>query len=313
LAQSAGVGGAAGQSAAGSAGSVSFPTLDISTLAAPTKITTSPTTLTLAEGPLWDPCGNRLLFSDVSKSTIYALSSADELSVFANDTRNANGLAFDLDGSLILAQMGQPGHVARLDKTGQMTTLDPAGSALHTPDDVIVRSDGTIYFSDGDFPPTGGGTLGPLPVDGFKPGAMTLQNGGTVRGPNGVELSPDEKTLYVDAYSEGSVVKFDIADDGTLTKGSTLVSGLSGPDSLCVDEAGNLYVGVRKGLQVLAPDGTKLGVIAVQASQGVTNCAFGGDDGKTLYITAWTTLWKLPGMPIAGLEWRKNREHLACP
>jgi gluconolactonase len=306
VAQSAGAGGAAGSHA-----SVPYPPLDVSTFGVPVRIATSQS-LQLAEGPLWDPCGQRLLFSDVTPSTIYALSIDDQLSVFATNTHNTNGLAFDRDGALILAQMGRPGHIGRLDKAGNFTTLEPAGSALHTPDDVIVRSDGTIYFTDGDFPPTGGLTLGPLPVYAFKPGAMALQNGGTVRGPNGIELSPDEKTLYVDAYFAGSVVKFTVAEDGTLTKGATLASGLTGADSLCLDDAGNLYVGVSGGLQILSPDGSKLGLIPVRSSQGVTNCTFGGEDGKTLYITAWTSIWKLTGMPIAGLEWRKNRERLTC-
>src|SRR5262249_23880489 len=159
------------------------------------------------------------------------------------------------------------------------------------PDDVIVRSDGTIYFTDGEFPPTGTFSLTPLPVYQLPPGGEALVNGGTVNGPNGVELSPDEKTLYVDADYDGSGVKFDVAADGTLKKGATLATGLSGPDSLCLDADGNLYVGVSTGLQVLRPDGSKVKIIPVMSAQGVTNCTFGGDDGKTLYITAWSTMW----------------------
>lgn len=288
-----------------------FPALEVAKLGKPVQIQTT-TSFTLAEGPLWDPCAGRLLFTDVDASTIYSMSPTDQVSVFATNTLNANGLAFDRDGSLIMAQMGKPGHVARRDKSGQITTLEPKGSKLHTPDDVIVRADGTIYFSDGDFPPTGGLTFAPLPVYGLTPGAASLQNGGTVGGPNGVELSPDETILYVDATYDGTVVKFAVAPDGTLTKGETMASGLSGPDSLCLDAAGNLYVGVSKGLQVLSPSGDQLGLIQVPASRAVTNCTFGGSDGKTLYITAWTSLWKLTEMPIPGLEWTKNRARLTC-
>lgn len=290
---------------------VSFPALDVARFGKPIRIPSSQS-FSLAEGPLWDSCGNRLLFSDVSANTIYALSLDDQVSVFATNTLHANGLAFDVDGSLIMAQMGNPPHIARLDKTGRTTTLEPADSKLHTPDDVIVRSDGTVYFSDGDFPPTGGLTLGPLPVYALRPDTNALQNGGSVRGPNGIELSPDEKTLYVDAFYEGNVVKFTVGPDGSLSKGDVLASGLSSPDSLCLDEAGNLYVAVSRGLMVLSPEGAQLGLLSVPGVANVTNCTFGGLDGKTLYITAYTSIWKLPGMPIAGLDWRKNSARLTC-
>lgn len=306
-------GGAAGISGGGTAGSgpTSFPPLDPSQIGRPSRIGTTPT-LTLAEGPLWDPCAHRLLFVDVTASTIYSMTSDDQVSVFAQNTGNTNGIAFDLDGSLIMAQMARPGHIARRDKSGNVQVINPTGVALHTPDDVVVRSDGTIYFTDGEFPPVGTINLGPLPVYGFKPGAAAMTNGGSVRGPNGIELSPDEKTLYVDAYSEGSVYKFPVAPDGSFTKGATLITGLVNPDSLCVDAGGNLYVGVSTGLQVLRPDGTRVVLIPIASSQGVTNCEFGGDDGKTLYITAWTGVWKISGMPIPGLQWSENRQRLGC-
>jgi gluconolactonase len=183
---------------------------------------------------------------------------------------------------------------------------------LHTPDDVIVRSDGFVYFTDGDFPPVGTVDLAPLPVYGIMPGGSKLINGGSVGGPNGIELSPDEKILYVDAYFEGSVYKFSMMPDGTFMKGPPLITGLTNPDSMCLDAAGNLYVGVSTGLQIIRPDGSRVGLIPVTSAQGVTNCDFGGDDGKTLYITAWKTIWQLPNVPVPGLEWVENRQRLGC-
>ncbi|HVW24936.1 MAG TPA: SMP-30/gluconolactonase/LRE family protein [Polyangiaceae bacterium] len=283
--------------------------LNASDFGRPSRISSS-TPFTLAEGPLWDPCEHRLLFVDVVASKIYSLVNG-QISVFLTNTNDTNGIAFAPDGSLIMAQM-KPGHIARRDKSGNITTLDPPGSFLHTPDDVIVRSDGIVYFTDGEFPPVGSVDLAPLPVYAILPGANQLFNGGAVPGPNGIEFSPDEKTLYVDAYVQGAVVKFSVNPDGTFTKGAALATGLINPDSLCVDAAGNLYVGVSTGLQVIRPDGTRVGLIPVQSTQGVTNCAFGGDDGKTLYITAWTSIWQLPGMPIPGLEWIENRQRLGC-
>jgi len=297
----------------GMTGPVSYPMLDGAMIGSPTQVMLT-TAVTLAEGPTWDPCGHQVLFVDVNASTIYALSNTGAQTVFMSNTSNANGIAFDpTDGSLVLAQMGgAPGHVARRDKSGMVHQIDPAGSMLHTPDDVVVRSDGTIYFTDGDFPPIGTINFSALPVYQIPPGTMMLVNGGTLMGPNGIELSPDEKTLYVDAYFGGQVIKFDVAADGKLTKGAAVASGLTNPDSLCLDAAGNLYVGVSTGLQVLRPDGSMVKLIPITSSQGVTNCTFGGDDGKTLYITAWTTVWKVTGMPIPGLDFVNNTARIKC-
>lgn len=271
---------------------------------------------TLAESPLWDPCKNRLLFTDVTASTIHALNSKGKISVFATDTNNANGIAWDIDGSLILAQMGgSPGHIARMNDQGEIKVLEPADSpALHTPDDTIVRSDGTIYFTDGDFYPIGNilGFATVLPIYMLKPNGKTLVNVGMVSGPNGIEFSPDEKTLYVSAYGAGEVASFKVAKNGTLTEDSPLVSGLMSPDSFCLDAAGNAYVGVSTGLQVVRPDGSLVALIPTTGGRGTTNCAFGGKDGKTLYVTAWTTLWKVEDMPIPGQDWLLNRERLGC-
>jgi gluconolactonase len=267
----------------------------------------------LAEGPLWDPCTESLWFTDVTPSVVHTLSADGEVGVLLEDTHNANGLAFDVDGSLILAQMGgAPGHIARRNADGELEQLDPKGSKLHTPDDVIVRSDGTIYFSDGNFPPIGTFDLSALPVYALRPGADELLDVGRVLGPNGIELSPDEKALYVDAYFAGTVTRFDLAADGSTSNPVVITTGLSTPDSLCVDVQGNLYVGVSTGLQVLAPDGTPLASIPVPAGRAVTNCAFGGADGKTLYATAWSSVWKLERMPFAGLDWKVNKQRVKC-
>jgi len=292
---------------------VTYPMLTGAQIGTPQMVATG---FTLAEGPLWDPCGKRLLFSDVSASVIHQLGADGKVSDFMSMTNGTNGIAFDIDGSLILAQMGMgpPGHVARRTKSGMVMQIDPANSMLHTPDDVVVSSLGTIYFSDGNFPVFGGGSFdfGPMPVYAIKHGSSMLIHAGTVMGPNGIELSPDERTLYVDAYYDGTVQKFDVAADGTPKLGTPLISGLTNPDSLCLDAAGNLYVGVSTGLQVIRPDGGKVTLIPVMSTQGVTNCTFGGADGKTLYITAWTTLWKVDGMPIPGLDWVVNQKRLKC-
>jgi gluconolactonase len=304
---SGGAGGKAGPGGNSGGGTVKYPALDANAIGMPVQAASG---FTLAEGPLWDPCSKKLLFSDVSASVINTLDANGQVALFMMNTDSANGLAFDIDGSLIMAQMG--GHVARRASDGSVKVLEPPGSMLHTPDDVVVRSDGVIYFSDGDFPPVGGLDFNPLPVYALVPGATTLNNGGTVGGPNGVELSPDEHTLYVNAFFEGSVYKFNVASDGSLTKGNTLATGLTNPDSLCLDAAGNLYVAVSTGLQVLRPDGSMVTLIPVSSLQGVTNCTFGGDDGKTLYITAYSAIWKVDKMPIPGLDWVVDSKRVKC-
>jgi gluconolactonase len=292
---------------------VVYPKLEASLVGDPVRIANS---FTLAESPVWDPCGHQILFTDVTASVIHTLSSDDQIGMFASNTGNANGIAFDIDGSLILAQMGgSPGHIARRAKDGMITVLEPAGGPrLHTPDDVTVRSDGTIYFSDGNFYPIGTllGFDDVLPVYSLAPGATDLVKHSTVSGPNGIELSPDEKTLYLDAFGAGTIETFSVATDGTLTAGAPFAFGLDSPDSLCLDAAGNVYVGVKTGLLVLRADGTEVTLIPAYNSSGTTSCGFGGDDGKTLYITAWTSIWKVENMPIPGADWLVNQKRVKC-
>jgi gluconolactonase len=316
-------GGDAGMTMAGT-GSTSapstYPALAADAIGRPVQIASG---FKLAESPLWDPCSHSLLFADViggsGGGVIHALGADGKSSVVMTDTGNTNGFTYDVDGSWIMAQM--TGHIARRDATGEIKTLEAAGSRLHTPDDVVVRSDGTIYFSDGDFCPVGTllGYGSTLPVFMVKPGASELIRLGTVSGPNGIELSPDEKILYVNGFGDGTIWAFDVAEDGSAKKRARpLVSGLTNPDSTCLDAAGNLYVGVSAGLQVLRPDGTKVKLIPINApagtctTAGVTNCTFGGDDGKTLYLTTWTTIWKIDNMPIPGLDWIVGQQRAKC-
>ena len=268
---------------------MSYPPLEAAGIGMPMQVATG---FALAESPLWDPCTNRLMFTDVSATgggVINALGADGKVAEIMNNTGNTNGMAWDIDGSLILAQM--KGHVARRSPSGMVTVIDPSDSMLHTPDDVVVRSDGTIYLSDGNFCPVGAllGYNDVLPVFTIKPNTTTLINSGTLSGPNGIELSPDEKILYVNAFGAGTINKFDVMADGTIKKQATpFATGLTDPDSLCLDAGGNLYVAVSTGIQVFRPDGTKVTLIRISGATGsctkagMTNCTFGGEDGKTL-------------------------------
>jgi gluconolactonase len=180
---------------------------------------------------------------------------------------------------------------------------------------LAVRSDGTIYFSDPIIPH--GNTLAvgltSKPLYRLSPGMSAPVEEDLLSLPNGVDLAPGEKLLYVAEFSRGAVVSYDVGADGALSGKKTLLSGLSSPDSMCLDAAGNLYIGVSSGLIIARPDGSRIKTIAMQTNRGVTNCGFGGEDGKTLYITAWASLWKIEGMPVPGLEWVLNKQAPCAP
>jgi gluconolactonase len=295
-----------------------WPLLKASQIGEPVEVSKA---FTLAEGPIWDACGARLLFTDVTAHTIHALGANGKITSYFKQTQYANGLAFAADGALLMAEMGGPmgGRISRLSRTKQASVVvdqDAAGKPFNTTDDLVQRSDGTIYFTDPTFPygPFTAFSLSARPVYRLAPGKTKrkLVQEATAGGPNGIELSPDEKTLYVAETFNGDVLQFDVNPDGSLVPAGTLVTGLASPDSMCVDAQGNVYVGVTSGLQVVAPDGTKLKLIPTAPAKAVTNCTFGGDDGKTLYITAWTTLFKVAAMPIPGLDWQRNQK-LSCP
>jgi gluconolactonase len=298
----------------------SYPQLEAAMIGMPMQIAEG---FHLAESPLWDHCEHRLIFADVSApggGVINTLDPDNKVSTWMMGTGNTNGMAWDIDGNLVITQMA--GHIARLDrKTMMVTQIDPMGTVLHTPDDLVVRSDGTIYYSDGDFCPVGNllGYGTSLPVFTIKPNTNMLINSAMIRGPNGIELSPDEKLLYVNGYGDGNIYRFDVMPDGTVAKQmQPFATGLTDPDSMCLDAAGNLYVAVSTGVQVFRPDGTMVKLIRVTApagcctKAGMSNCTFGGHDGKTLYITSWTTILKIDNMPIPGLDWFVAKKRVKC-
>jgi gluconolactonase len=277
-------------------------------------------TFTLAEGPLWDHCTERLLFTDVEARKVHTVEADGSIGVYYEPTNYANGLAFDNQGRLLLAEMGggKGGAITRLNRALELELVvdrSPSCGMLNTSDDLTVRSDGTIYFTDPIIAHGGYLALGltAKPIYRVAPSseARVPVRESQASLPNGIRLSPDEKTLYVVGYLEGRVRRFDVAEDGSLTEGAPFASGLTTPDSMCVDAAGNVYVGVSRGVQVFRADGSAVTLIPVASNSGTTNCGFGGPEGKTLYITAWASLWRLDDVPVPGSDWAKNRD-LPC-
>lgn len=245
------------------------------------------------EGPQWMPDEGVLLFSDVSANTIYQLGTDDEIAVFRKPSNYANGLAVDPQGRLIAAEAGKR-RVTRTESDGSVVPIAERfeGARLNQPNDITVRSDGTIYFTDPAF-----GVEAELDFRGVfritPDGRLTVEyRGETSETPNGLALSPDESLLYVTDYNASVVRVFEVAKDGSLSKPRTFVE-VAGPDGMAVDESGNLFIASYDGgaIEVFAPDGEQWGIIDLPAS--TSNCAFGDANGRTLYITTGPALYRV--------------------
>ncbi len=244
------------------------------------------------EGPLCLPDGT-LLFSDIPANKIFR---ADK-TVFRDPSGQSNGLTLDTEGRLIAAEH-QTRRVTRTAADGAITVLAERyqGKRFNSPNDVIVRSDGLLFFTD---PPYGlkGGLEGPdaeLDFSGvysLVPGSEAKARAKDFLRPNGLALSPDEKTLYVADTKAAHVRAFDVAADGALSNDRVLCE-LPGPDGMKVDTKGNLWCTARDGVRVISPKGELLETIAFPAVPA--NCTFGGVDGKTLYVTARMGVYRVP-------------------
>lgn len=248
------------------------------------------------EGPLWR--GDHLLFSDITANTIYRLDPPAAISVFRMPSDQANGLALDTQGQLLAAEAATR-RISVTDSNGVRTTLVERyqGARLNSPNDIAVRSDGTVFFSDPDYGLTNPPLQRELPhnsVYRLSPGgALTLEWQGAVgvNEPNGVLLSLDESWLFVSDTQAGTLRRFDVAADGALSNNQVLISGLSVADGMCLDAQGNVYVSVAAGLEVFAPDGARYGLIPIPRM--TANCAFGDTDGLSLYATARQGLYRV--------------------
>ena len=266
------------------------------------------------EGPVWVPEGY-LLFSDPNTNTIYRWSDADGLSVFRSKSGytgvdiaeygqpGSNGLTLDREGRLTINEHGNR-RVTRLEKNGTLTVLADRfdGNRLNSPNDLVYKSDGSLYFTD---PPFG------LPKAFADPRKETPYSGvyrwsegrvqllaTDVTGPNGLAFSPDETYFYLGNWDDRhkTVWRYEVKPDGTLSNGRvffdmTSALGEDAIDGLKVDQQGNVYVSGPGGLWILSPTGAHLGTIA--GPEHPHNFAWGGADGRTLYLTAQTGLYRI--------------------
>ena len=254
------------------------------------------------EGPRWIPAEGVLRFTDIPANTIYELSPPDAITEWRNPSGAANGLAVDAQGRLLAAEHGGRRVSVTVDGSAETLVDEFEGNTFNSPNDLVVHSDGTVYFTD---PPYGlGGRSREVSFNGlyrYVPDSETLvaewRGDADNSRPNGVVLSPDESRLYLADTSAGRIYRFDVADDGSLSNERDFAQ-VPNPDGMAVDVEGNLYVAGRNGVAVIAPDGTEWGTLSLPRIPA--NCAFGGADGQTLYVTAREGLYRVQ-MSIQGI------------
>jgi gluconolactonase len=269
------------------------------------------------EGPVWNRAKNALLFSDIPNNAVMQWKEGNGVSQFLKPSGHtgsapftgrepgSNGLTFDAQGRLVLCEHGDR-RISRLEADGRKTTLVDRyqGKRLNSPNDVVFRSNGDLYFTD---PPFG------LPKSFADPqkeldfqGVYRLSATGElsallkeVKAPNGIAFSPDEKIAYVsNADKENAVwMAYTVRDDGTFTNGRVFFNATSwaktkpgSPDGMKIDKNGNLFAAGPGGIHVLTPDGTHLGSFETGVATG--NCAW-GDNGSSLYIAANTAILRV--------------------
>ena len=271
------------------------------------------------EGPLWVPSREVLLFSDVverngSGARIYRFDPVTRqfapLSWPEVGPTSTNGLATDPRGRLVACERYNA-RLVRVEPDGKLTVLAerwPAndGPALNAPNDVTIRADGNIYFTDSDWGARPGVAHAPMGVYRVSPGGE-LSRVLDLQKPNGIALSPDGASLYVGSDAQAKVWRLPLDAAGAvgaptlLIDGAGVTGGFKVPDGICVDDTGNLYVtnndDAVKAIVVFDPAGHSLGRIALPFRP--SNCTFGGADRRTLYVTTLHGVYELR-VPTAG-------------
>lgn len=263
------------------------------------------------EGPLWHPEGKFLLFSDMPGDHLRRWSAADGITTFRKPCNQSNGLTWDRQGRLLACEHSSS-QVTRTEPDGSITTLAShyGHKELNSPNDIVVNSDGGIYFSD----PTYGrkeyyGRPRETELDfrgvyRVEPDAarITLLADNFAQ-PNGLCFSLDERRLFVNDTDRQHIRVFDVKADGTLENSrvwaETTGDGAGAPDGMKIDSEGNLFSCGPGGIHVFDPNANCLGVINVP--EYPANFCWGDDDMRSLFITASTSLYrirlKLPGRP----------------
>ncbi|QEU96978.1 SMP-30/gluconolactonase/LRE family protein [Streptomyces kanamyceticus] len=265
-----------------------------------------------AEGPLYLPAWRQLVWSDIPNDRLLRWDEATgTVSVFRSPAGHVNGNTLDREGRLISCEQGNR-RVTRTEPDGRITVLAEryAGKRLNSPNDAVVRSDGSVWFSDPDFGITSDyegiraePEIGGCHVYRIDPASGEVRLVADCFGaPNGLVFSPDERQLYVSDTRAGCVRVFDVREDGTLSEGRVFAEAkddLSRFDNLRFDDGGRLWAAaIEGGVHCYDPDGTLIGRLRVP--EPVSNIAFGGPKNNRLFITATSSLYSLV-MAVTGL------------
>ena len=267
------------------------------------------TGFTFTEGPIWNKDGSFLLFSDMPGDTRRRWDERDGVREVAKPSNKGNGMTYDADGRLLVCEHATSSLV-RMDPDGtgsgrEVLASHYQGRELNSPNDVIVKRDGSIYFSDP--------TYGRMPVFGVEraqdldfQGVYRLPPGGgetqllvgDFEQPNGLCFSPDESLLYINDTSRAHIRVFDVAGDGTVANGRMFFEDIGRgvieegiPDGMKCDERGNIYVTGPGGVWVISPEGDHHGIIEFPENTG--NLNWGGPNWDVLYVCASTSLYRI--------------------
>jgi gluconolactonase len=265
------------------------------------------------EGPAWEPQSGSLFFSDIPNAKIHRLQPDGSITTFTDQSKHTNGIVITAEGRMLACQMD--GQVVRYNlKTAEATALasQHEGKRFNAPNDLVVDAQGGIYFTDPLFrapKPLPQGVQAVYYIAPADTGSRTRTVTRVTKGlpaPNGIGLSPDGKQLYVCPSQQAEMLVYDVTAPGKLGEPRVFCrvqqprgKSDTGADGITLDERGNVYITTNLGVQIFSRDGKQLGLVSFP--QQPANVCFGGEDWKTMYVTARTGLYRVK-MPIAGLH-----------
>jgi gluconolactonase len=297
--------------------------VDAGLLAADAELESIGSGFAYTEGPVWIPLDRKLLFHDIVQDTRFAWTEDGGVVVESTPTGASNGMTLHWDGGLLICEAGK-NQVVRHEPHGAVGVIASHydGKELNSPNDITVRSNGDVYFTDpayGRIPVYGIERPQQLPYQGIYRiplfgGDLEMVSDELIQ-PNGLAFSPDESVLYVADCETGKLWAFDVAVDGSLSNSRIFFEDAGVPcpwedaltdnlpsgylDGTTVDERGNVYQTGKGGIWVISPEGEAIGVL--ELPEDVANLTFGGDDYRTLFLACRNNVYRVQ-MDVAAAQ-----------